>query len=199
MMDLGLSREEFAVNLRRYFWAEDVTAAEVERLHSAFRDLLSEPERVRGQDAALLRLENTEPVFFGLRWWEERQQGRDSIERPFSMIDRANMFLCTDKLAGKRPKARLYCPAWAVGTWRSESGETAREWQLRADETLIARDDEARDGAGWCVHLAPTPQLWILLPSSVRPEHWDVVARADDALELRLAGDGETLRLTHQP
>jgi hypothetical protein len=197
-MDLGLSAGEFAENLRRYFWADDLPGGDVERLFAGFRELMADSARVGAQDAAMLRLENTEPVFFGLRWWEERQHGRDDVERPFSALDRANMFLCTDPRAGKRPKARLYCPAWAIGTWTCESPEP-REWQLRVDETLIARNDEARDGAGWCVHLASTPHLWILLPSSVRPEHWEVVTRADDSLELRRSPEGETVRWRRQP
>jgi hypothetical protein len=102
--------------------------------------------------------------------------------------------LSIDPDVGERPSPRLYCPSWAVGEWHTEGVESPHTWLLRADETVIAPAESIRDGASWCIHLAPTPELWILRHMTAQPERYDVVARHGEAIELRHHASSRTIR-----
>ena len=193
---LKISLESFYDNLRRFFLADETPQEEVRRLFDYWESFAATPARVRGQEP-LFRLENASPVF-GLKWWEERQQGSTRTIHPITPFDRANMLISTDPRPGNKPKPRWYRPNSFVGLWRrigvSDDGDTvqepveARAWHLQRDGILETEGDPDRAGFRWRVHLARNPELWLISAKELRPQIFVARIKHGDEMDLRPRG-----------
>jgi hypothetical protein len=157
----------FESNLRRWYAADRLGAAEIRELHQRAEQALADPGTAT-KLVPLFRPDNQ--AAFGLAWWEERAKaGGDDVD--ISELDELNMLLSYDLDFARKVQAKPYCPPELVGTWSyqgwfEEDGGVQppagpRSWTLQPDGHVAAVGDPEVDGNRWMVHLDDDqPVLW---------------------------------------
>ncbi len=176
-LDVG-SRASLRLQLTRWFKADNLPEAEIDRLCRAW------PERDKDQlymDMLERQFDPANRVGWGTAWWEERQQGRHGAVRPITDADLVKMWLTHDPPAGA-PRPRPWCPEVLTGSWRlagvSVDGRVVtapvapREWTLHPDGRLETTGDPRRNGWTWCANQGTSLHLWLFEPRASRPRVW---------------------------
>jgi len=187
---IALSAAELAAVLRHAFHAEALDDLALRRLHRHWRAFAADPARVAGQ-AGLFHPDRAVQVVAGLRWWEERQQGRGELVRPITAGDRAAMLFSSEQTVTGAPQPRLYCPAELAGDWQ-EVGEPgaapARRVRLHPDERFEDSAAPARRDWRWRVHLGGFVEIWLGPDRLDADRRWWIRHRDGDQLVLDGAG-----------
>jgi MYXO-CTERM domain-containing protein len=188
--DGGVSPREFEDNLRRYYFADDLSKAQIVELYTAWTRYMGDRTKPRGEE--LLRPENG--AASGCAWWEERW-ARKAEGTTVMPIDRVNLFLSVLITPASPPKARPHRPDWMAGTWQcvgvTKDDRTfaeprrERQWVLHPDGRVDADGDDWNqygvEGSTWRLHHEYWDELWFdrtrLVSERIK---WSVIERKDD-------------------
>ena len=205
---MRITRAELEELLQRWFKAEDLSAAEVDRLYQTWHECAKDELFV---DMLWRQFDPANKVAFGTAWWEEHQQG-EPIDKvlPITEADLVKMWLSYDPLA-RPPKRRPWCPDVLVGRWRlvgtrnDRSDEWSppaalREWMLHPDGRMDVVGDPRYEGWTWAAHRSG-PGLYLYLgPAGVPlPERRPVNLLESGEMEVVMSGRNPGYLLWRRP
>lgn len=191
----SIGRSELKEQLRRWFQAEHLSEAEVDRLFKAWQARTGDRLYVNMLER---QFDPANHAAEGRAWWEERQKGEHSLVVPITDADVINMWLTTDTDAAA-PPPRPWCPEILAGKWRlvgvgkNRDGLAApaapREWTLHADGRLDAVGDPRHQGWTWCAHREMDLDLWLYPPDYPLPRVWSIRQIDGGAMRLHAADE----------
>jgi hypothetical protein len=188
-----VSRSEFDSELRRWFLADGLPDAEVDRLYRGWQERSKQRPYINWlEDQFYPRNRAAE----GAAWWEERQAGEafDPI-LPITEEDRVKMWLSSDPLA-RPPRPRPWCPDILVGRWRLTAARydfrdnwmqptAPRQLVLHGDGRMMMEGDTRYQGWTWKAHRSgDSYYLYVGPEGEPLPTRWPADLLDDGDMEL---------------